>query len=307
MDCSTPGFQVLHHLPELAQTHIHCVGHVSWVCSNSCPLSWCCHPAISSSVTPFFFCPQSFPEPWSFPMSQLFASGGQSTEPSASASVFSMSIQGWFPLGLTGSISSLPKGLWRVFFSTTVQKHPCGICDIKKRSLSALRVTWRRKKFLGAYFTRALLIYWQRFSPWPKPSQALLSPSDTKEHVCPEDDVQKRPITHSHVFSHVSPVQRVTAAPSGRSGSDKDAALRWNARRLLWVSYHQAPTWAHTEKTWTKTDIISNSSRLHPLGTLGPSKCLPQKLKADWRTDYGFQRPLRTGSQLLASVWREAW
>ena len=167
---------------------------------------------------------------------------------------------------------------------------------------------------------RALLKYWQRFSPWPKPSQALLSPSDTKEHVCPEDDVQKRPITHSHVFFHVSPVQRVAAAPSGRSGSDKDAALRWNARRLLWVSdaalrwnarrllwvsYHQAPTWAHREKTWTKTDIISNSSRLHPLGTLGPSKCLPQKLKADWRTDYGFQRPLRMGPQLLASVWQE--
>ena len=117
-----------------------------WVCSNSCPLSWWCHPAISSSVTPFFFCPQSFPEPWSFPVSQLFASGGQSTEPSASASVFSMSIQGWFPSGLTGSVSSLPKGLWRVFSSTTVQKHPCGICDIKKRPLSALRVTWGERE-----------------------------------------------------------------------------------------------------------------------------------------------------------------
>lgn len=162
-----------------------------------------------------------------------------------------------------------------------------------------------KEKFLGAYFMRALLIYWQRFSPWPKPSQELLSPSDTKEHVCPEDDVQKRLITHAHVFFHVSLVQRVTAAPSGRRGSDKDAALGRNARRLLWVSYHQAPTWAHREKTWTKTNIISNSSRLHPLGTLGPSKCLPQKLKADWRTDYGLQRALRTGSQLLAYVWQE--
>ena len=122
MDCSIPGFQVLHHLPELAQTHIHWVSYLSvscplsqlslWVCSNSCPLSRWCHPTISSSVAPFSFCPQSFPALWSFPVSQLFASGGQSIEPLASASVFSMSIQGWFPLGLTDSISLLSKGLW---------------------------------------------------------------------------------------------------------------------------------------------------------------------------------------------------
>ena len=92
------------------------------VCSNSCPLSWWCHPPISSSVTPFF-CPQSFTESGSFPMSQLFASGGQSIEALASASVLPMNIQDWFPLGLTGLISLLSKRLTRVFFSTTVWKH----------------------------------------------------------------------------------------------------------------------------------------------------------------------------------------
>ena len=92
-----------------------------WDCSNSCPLSWLCHPTISSSVIPLSSCLQSFPASGSFPMSQLFASGGQST--GASASVLPMSIQGWFPLGLTGLISLQSRGLSRVFSSTTVQKH----------------------------------------------------------------------------------------------------------------------------------------------------------------------------------------
>jgi len=93
------------------------------VCSNSCPLSWWCHPTISSSVIPFFSCPQSFPALGSFPVSQFFASGGQNIEASVSASVFPMNIQGWFPLGLTGLISLLFKELSRVFSSTTVRKH----------------------------------------------------------------------------------------------------------------------------------------------------------------------------------------
>ena len=81
--------------------------------------SWC-HPTTSSSVIPFS-CPQSFPALGSFLMSGLLASHGQSTE--ASASVLPMNIQGWFPLGLTGLISLLPKGLSRIFSSTTVWKH----------------------------------------------------------------------------------------------------------------------------------------------------------------------------------------
>ena len=90
------------------------------VCSNSCPASQCCHPAISFSVTPFSSCLQSFPTSGSFPVSWLFPSGGQSIGPSTSASVFPMNIQGRFPLELTGLISLLSKGLSRVFSSTTV-------------------------------------------------------------------------------------------------------------------------------------------------------------------------------------------
>ena len=92
-------------------------------CSNSCPLSGWCPLTISSSVIPFSSCPQSFPASGSFPMSQLFASGGQSTEVSASTSVLRMNTRDQSPLGWTGWISLQSKGLSRVFFNTTVQKH----------------------------------------------------------------------------------------------------------------------------------------------------------------------------------------
>ena len=90
--------------------------------SNSCRSRWWCHPTISSSVIPFSSCLQSFPASGSFPMSQFFASGGQSIRVSASAWVLSMNIQGWFALGLTGLILQ-SKVLSRVFSNTTVQKH----------------------------------------------------------------------------------------------------------------------------------------------------------------------------------------
>jgi len=93
------------------------------VCSHSCPLSWWCHPTISSSVAHFSSCPQSFPASGSFPVSWLFASGGQSIRASTSASVLPMNIQGWFPLGWTGWISLQSRGLSRVFFNTTAPKH----------------------------------------------------------------------------------------------------------------------------------------------------------------------------------------
>ena len=102
VDCHTPGL---------------CPSPTPRVYSNSCLLSQWCHPTISSSVVPFSSCPQSFPASGSFPMSQLFASGGQSTGVSAS-----VNIQGWFPLGLTGLISQ-SKALSRVFSSTTLQKY----------------------------------------------------------------------------------------------------------------------------------------------------------------------------------------
>ena len=93
------------------------------VYSNSCPLSQWCHPIISSSVIPFSSRLQSFPASGSFPMSQFFASGGQSIGVSVSASVLPMNIQDWFPLGLTGLISLQSKRLSRVFSNTTVQKY----------------------------------------------------------------------------------------------------------------------------------------------------------------------------------------
>ena len=92
-------------------------------CTNSCPSSWWCHPIISSSVVPFSSCLQCFPASGSFPMSQFFASGGQSIGVWASASLLPMNIQVWFPLGCTGWISLQSKRLSRVFSNTTVQKH----------------------------------------------------------------------------------------------------------------------------------------------------------------------------------------
>ena len=100
-----------------------CPSPTPGVYSNSCPLSQWCHPTISSSVIPFFSCPQSFPASGSFPMSQFFASGGQRIGVSASTSVLPMNTQDWSPLGWTVWIFLLPKGLSRVFSNTTVQKH----------------------------------------------------------------------------------------------------------------------------------------------------------------------------------------
>ena len=91
--------------PWMAARRPPCPSPTPGVHSNSCPLSQWCHPTIQSSVIPFSSCPQSFPASGSFPMSQLFASGGQRIGVSASASVLPMNIQDWFPLGLFGLIS----------------------------------------------------------------------------------------------------------------------------------------------------------------------------------------------------------
>ena len=107
----------------LQHTRLPCPSPSPGACSDSCPLSQWYHPTISSSVVPFSSHLQAFPASGSFPMSQFFASGGQSIGVSASASVLPMNIQDWFPLGLTDWISLLSKGLSRVFSSTTVQKH----------------------------------------------------------------------------------------------------------------------------------------------------------------------------------------
>ena len=109
MDCSMPGFPVLHHLPDIAQTHVHWVSDTIQPSHSLLPSS---PPALSLSQ-----------HHWSFPVSQLFSLGGQSVEASASGSVLPMNIQGWFPLGLTSLISLLSEGPSRVFSNTIVQKH----------------------------------------------------------------------------------------------------------------------------------------------------------------------------------------
>ena len=109
--------------PWIATPRPPCPSPTPRVHSNSCLSSWWCHPAISSSIIPFSSCPQSLPASGSFPMSQLFAWGGQSIGVSASASILPMNTQDWSPLGWTGWISLQSKGLSRVFSSTTVQKH----------------------------------------------------------------------------------------------------------------------------------------------------------------------------------------
>ena len=106
----------------LQHARLPCPSPSPRVCSNSCPLSWWCHPTILSSVTPFY-CFQSFPVSGSFLVSWLFALGGQSIGASALASVLPMNIHGWFPSVSTGLITLMSKGLSRVFSNTTVQKH----------------------------------------------------------------------------------------------------------------------------------------------------------------------------------------
>ena len=108
---------------ELQHARLPCPSLSPRVCLNSCPLNRWCHPAISFSVIPFSSCPESLPESGSFLMSQFFASGDQSIGASASASVLPKHILGWFPLGLTGWISLLSKGLSGVFSSARVLKH----------------------------------------------------------------------------------------------------------------------------------------------------------------------------------------
>ena len=117
-----------------------------WVYLHSCPLSQCCHPTISSSGIPFSSCLQSFPASGSFPISQLFTSGGQSI--GASASVLPVNIQGWFPLGSTGLISLLSKRLSRIFSSTTVWRLNSSVLSLFYcPSLTSVHDYWKNHSF----------------------------------------------------------------------------------------------------------------------------------------------------------------
>ena len=121
-----------------------CPSATPGVYSNSCPSTQWCHPTISFSVIPFSSCLQSFQALGSFPMSQLFASGGQSIGASASASVLPMNTQGWFPLGWTGWISLQSRDS-QVFSNTIVQKHQFFGTQFSSQSNSLIH-TWPLEK-----------------------------------------------------------------------------------------------------------------------------------------------------------------
>ena len=130
---------------ESHHTRPPCPSPTPGVHSNSYPLSWWCHPAISLSVVPFSSCPQSLPASGSFPVSHLFTWGGQSIGVSASPSVLPMNTQDWSPLEWTGWISLQSKGLSRVFSNTTVQKHQFFGSQPSSQSNSHIH-TWPQEK-----------------------------------------------------------------------------------------------------------------------------------------------------------------
>ena len=118
----------------LQHTRLPCPSPTPGAFSNSCPSSWWCHLTILSSVVHFSSCLQSFPTSRSFPVSQFFASGGQSIGVSASASVLPVNTQDWSPWGWTGWIFLESKGLSRVFSNTTVQKHQFFVSQLSLQS-----------------------------------------------------------------------------------------------------------------------------------------------------------------------------
>ena len=130
---------------ELQHARPPCPSPMPRVHPNPHPLSWWCHPTISSSVVPFSSCPQSLPALGSFPISQLFAWGGQSIRVSATASVLPMNTQDWSPLGWTGWISLQSKGLSRVFSNTRVQMHQFFSTQLSLQSNSHTH-TWPLEK-----------------------------------------------------------------------------------------------------------------------------------------------------------------
>ena len=135
MDCNTTGLPVHHQLLEPISIQ------------NSCPLHQWCHLTISASVVHFSSCLKSFPVSGSFPMSQFFASGGQSIRVSASASVLLMNIQDWFPLGWTDWISLQSKGLSRVFSNIIVQKHQFFGAQLYGTALTSIHDFWKNHSF----------------------------------------------------------------------------------------------------------------------------------------------------------------
>ena len=138
---------------EWQHASLPCPSPIPEVNSDSCPLSWWCHPAISSSVVLFSSCPQSLPASESFPVSQLITWNVQSIGVSALASVFPMNTQDWFPLEWTCWASLQFKGLPRVFSNTTVQKHQCFSKQLFSQSNCHIH-TWLLEKKKNIALTR---------------------------------------------------------------------------------------------------------------------------------------------------------
>ena len=150
----------------LLHTRLPCPSLSPSVCSNLWPMNQWCHSTISSSVTPFSSCLQSLPASGSFPVSQLFASGGQTIQASASAPVLAMNIQDWFPLGLTALISLLSKRLSRVFSNSTVQKHQLFLLSLLHGpTLTSVHEYWKNHSFDHTDFCQQWVVtYYSNFS-----------------------------------------------------------------------------------------------------------------------------------------------
>ena len=182
---------------ELQHARPPCPSQTPRVHSDSRPSSQWCHPAISSSVIPFSSCPQSLPVSESFPMSQLFACGGQSTGVSAVASFLPKTSQGWSPLEWTGWISLQSKGLSRVFSNTTVQKHQFFTVQLSHPYMTTRKtIALTRQTFVGKVMSlllnmlsrlvitflprsKRLLITWLQ-----SPSAVILEPPQNKVWHC---------------------------------------------------------------------------------------------------------------------------
>ena len=132
----------------LQHPRLPCPSLTPAACSNSCPSSRRCHPTISSSVTPFSSCLQSFPASGSFQMSQSFLSGGQRIGVSASASVLPMNTQDWSPLGWTGLISLLSKGISRIFSTPQFKSiNSLALSFLYGPSLTSIHDYWKKHSF----------------------------------------------------------------------------------------------------------------------------------------------------------------
>ena len=160
---------------ELQHARPPCPWPTPGVHPNSCPLSWWCHPVISSSVVPFSSCPQSLSTSESLPMNQLFAWGGQSIGVSALASVLPKNTQNWLSLEWTGWISLQSKGLSRVFSNTTVQKHQFFSAQLSSQSnFKKWKLTGRMSWVLDLLSLQSL-----RLSQWLSGKEFACNAGDT--------------------------------------------------------------------------------------------------------------------------------